>query len=175
MQLADRRIAHDDVPGVALRALTLGDLALMARWLGRPHLGANWASPQAALVDIAGQIDARDAWPFVIVGAGRPIGFVRIYIASGHPFWAGHDLPRETCGVDLFIGEPEALRRGHGSACLKLAASHLLALDGVARVHADLRPDNAAALGAYAKAGFARRGKIETPDGPAIYVTIERT
>jgi aminoglycoside 6'-N-acetyltransferase len=170
----DRRIAQADIPGVALRALTLADLALLARWLGRPHLGANWPSPQAALVDIAGQIDSRDVWPFIIVGGGRPVGFLRIYAATDDPFWVGHKLPRETFGVDLFIGEPDALRHGHGSATLKLAAGYLLGLDGVMRLHADLGPDNTAALGAYAKAGFQRRDTITTPDGLAVYVTIDR-
>lgn len=173
-QLGDRRITHADVPGIALRALTLADLALVARWLGRPHLGANWPSPHAALVDIAGQIDSRDAWPFVIVAGGRPIGFLQIYIATDDPFWAEHKLPRETFGVDLFIGEPDALRQGHGSACLKLAATYLLGRAGVARVHADPRPDNVAALRAFAKAGFERRDTITTPDGPAIYMAVER-
>jgi aminoglycoside 6'-N-acetyltransferase len=173
-RISDRRIVRADMPGIALRALTLADLALLARWLGRPHLGANWPAPQAALVDIASQIDARDVWQFVIVAGGRPVGFLRAYLASEDPFWADHDLPRETMGIDIFIGEPDALRRGHGSSAVKLAATHVLGVSGVVRVHADLAPDNTAALRAYAKAGFERREAITTPDGPAVYLAIDR-
>lgn len=173
-KLKERRIARADFPDVALRALALGDLRLVMRWLVLPHVAAHWESPQSAVAEIARCIDAPDVSPFVIVAGGRPAGYLQIYAATGSPFWAGHDLPRETFGLDLFVGEPDCLRRGYGSRCLALAAAHLLDMPGVARVQGDPAPNNEAAIRAFEKAGFTRRDTITTPDGPARYVVRER-
>ena len=173
-KLKDRRIARPDFPDVALRMLALGDLRQIMGWLVRPHVAVHWASPQAAVAEIARHMDAPDVSPFIILARGRPVGYLQIYAASDDPFWAGHDLPRETFGLDLFIGEPDALRRGYGSACLALAAAHLLDIPGVVRVQGDPSPKNDAALRAFARAGFERRGEITTPDGPAIYMVLDR-
>jgi aminoglycoside 6'-N-acetyltransferase len=173
-KLEDRRIARPDFPDVALRALALGDLRVVMRWLVLPHVAAHWDSPQAAMGQIGASLESPDVSPFMIVAAGKPTGYLQIYAATDDPFWRGHDLPRETFGIDLFIGDPEALRRGYGSACLKLAAAHLLDIPGVARVQGDPDPKNEAALRAFAKAGFQRRDTITTPDGPAVYMVMER-
>lgn len=173
-KLKDVRITREAFPDVRLRALALGDLPQIARWLAQPHVAARWDPPHVALPAIVQDIDSPDTSPFVIIAHGRPVGYLQIYAATGTAFWAGHDLPRETFGLDLFIGDPAALGRGHGSACLSLAASHLLGLPGVARVQGDPAPDNKASLRAFEKAGFERRGEITTPDGPAIYMAIDR-
>jgi aminoglycoside 6'-N-acetyltransferase len=173
-KLADRRIARAEYPDVALRALALGDLPQLSRWAGQPHVAAGWGAAHAVLPQIVRAMNAADTSPFIIVARGRPVGYLQICAADGDPFWAGHDLPRETYGIDLFIGEPAALRRGYGSACLGLAAAHLLERPDVARVHGDPAPDNRPSLRAFEKAGFANRGAIATPDGPAIYMAIDR-
>ncbi len=173
-KLKDRRIERADFPNVALRALALGDLRLIMRWLVQPHVSAYWESPQAAVARIGASLDAPDVSPFVIVAGGKPTGYLQICAATDDPFWSVHQLPRETFGIDLFIGEPDALRHGYGSACLALAAAHLLDMQGVARVQGDPNPKNDAALRAFAKAGFEPRDAITTPDGPAVYMVIER-
>ncbi len=174
-KLKDRRIARPEHPEVALRAMALGDLRQVMRWLAQPHVAARWHPASAALAEIAGQVEAPDVSPFIIVAGGQPVGYLQIYAATGDPFWHGHDLPHETFGLDLFVGEPDALRRGWGSAALAVAAAHLLGMPGVARVQGDPAPDNPASLRCFEKAGFTRRETIATPDGPAIYMTIERS
>ena len=173
-KLRDRRITRATHPDVALRALALGDLPQIARWLAYPHVASRWDPPHVALPAMVQNIDDADASPFIIIARGRAVGYLQIYAATGTPFWAGHDLPHETFGVDLFIGEPNALRRGYGSASLALAAAHLLDIPGVARVQGDPGPDNKASLRAFEKAGFERHGPITTPDGPAVYMAIDR-
>lgn len=172
-KLKDRRITRPAFDGVALRAMALGDLANILRWLASPHVTAHWGA-HAALPEIAGHLDAADVSPFIIVAAGKPVGYLQVCAANDDPYWAEHDLPRVTFGLDLFVGEREALRRGLGSRALALAAAHLLDLPGVARVHGDPGPDNKAALRTFAKAGFEARGEIATPDGPAMYMAMDR-
>jgi aminoglycoside 6'-N-acetyltransferase len=106
---------------------------------------------------------------------GRPIGYLQVYHANDEPLWAGHDLPRETFGADLFIGEDDCLGRGLGPRFLRLTIARLFELPAVARVHIDPDPSNAIAIEAYARAGFRGRGEISTPDGRALYMAIERS
>lgn len=174
-KLTERRIARADFPDVALRALALGDLPQLSRWLAQPHVSARWDAPHIALAEIVAGMDAPDVSPFVIVAKGRPVGYLQIYAATGDPFWAAHDLPPGTFGLDLFVGAPDALRRGHGSACLALATAYLFDLPDVARVQGDPSPDNPASLRTFAKAGFENHGAITTSDGPAVYMAIDRS
>jgi len=50
----------------------------------------------------------------------------------------------------------------------------LFAMPDVQRIHIDPNPANQAAISANEKAGFRRRDLIDTPNGPALYMTIER-
>ncbi len=72
-----------------------------------------------------------------------------------------------TRGLDQFIGEPDMLDRGHGSAFIRAFADRLLA-NGAPRVVMDPDPANARAIRAYEKAGFERDRIVHTPDGPAL-------
>jgi len=75
--------------------------------------------------------------------------------------------PRGTRGIDLFIGEPTMIERGHGSALIRRFVDNLLQ-EGAPRVVTDPDPANSRALRAYEKAGFEKDRMVETPDGPAL-------
>ncbi len=173
-RLPDREIADAFDEGVTLTALARADLALIERWLHAPHVARWWGPPEKGLAHVAAHLDDPLVAPFLAHAAGRPIGYLQIYHANPEPFWAGHDLPRETFGLDLFIGEADTTGRGWGPRLIALALRRLFAMPEVARVHIDPAPDNAAAIRAYAKAGFREAGRIDTPDGPALYMTVER-
>jgi aminoglycoside 6'-N-acetyltransferase len=173
--LPDLRIADAVDPDVALIALTPDDLPRIAGWLRTPNVARWWNHPpESGLAEIAAHLDDPLVAPFRAEAAGRPVGYLQIYHANPEPFWAGHDLPRETFGLDLFIGEADALELGWGPRFIALALRRLFAMPAVARVHIDPDPENAVAIRAYEKAGFRRVGPIDTPDGLALYMTIER-
>jgi len=69
--------------------------------------------------------------------------------------------------IDPFIGEPELLGRGHGSAVLRLLCKELVAA-GAPAIGIDPDPDNHQARQAYRKAGFVGEEVVETPEGPAV-------
>ena len=173
-RLPDLRIADAADLDVLLMALTRPDLPLVGSWLRAPQVSRWWSPPDQALRDIAGHLACATVAPFLACADGQPVGYVQIYHANPDPFWAGHDLPRETFGLDLFIGETDMLGRGWGPRLIALALRRLFAMPEVARVHIDPDPENAIAIRAYEKAGFRRVGPIDTPDGRALYMTIER-
>ena len=93
---------------------------------------------------------------FLIQLDGRPIGQLQSYLIDDHPEYAAMvALDRPAFGMDLFIGEPDLVGKGHGPALIRAF------LHGVAfpRYRVDLcvigpTRSNAAAIRAYEKAGF---------------------
>lgn len=170
-KLRDQRIEGGAEGGLALVALTEADLPLIRRWLEAPHVARWWGSVETGVAEIAAHLRGDSVAPFLMEQLGRPVGYLQIYHANGDPFWNGHDLPQETFGLDLSIGEPDSVGRGLGPEFLRLAVARLFAMPEVARIHIDPDPRNVFAIRAYEKAGFRRVGLIDTPNGPALYMT----
>ncbi len=93
---------------------------------------------------------------FVVELDGRPIGEIQSYRIDDHPDYAAMvALGRPAMGIDLFIGEPELIGRGHGPALIRAFLRDV----GFARYGVDLcvigpTKSNVAAIRAYDKAGF---------------------
>jgi aminoglycoside 6'-N-acetyltransferase len=93
---------------------------------------------------------------YVIELDGRPIGAMQSYRIDDHPEYAVMvALGRPAIGIDLFIGDPEKIGRGHGPALIRAFLSDV----AFPRYGADLcvigpTRSNAAAIRAYEKAGF---------------------
>jgi aminoglycoside 6'-N-acetyltransferase len=97
----------------SFRKVTLGDLPLLAAWRSNPHVRAWWDSDQS--YDAAYLSDPRVA-RWIVSIAGRPFAFMQDYTVHGweeHPF---AELPRGSRGIDQYIGDPEMIGIGHGSA-----------------------------------------------------------
>ncbi len=93
---------------------------------------------------------------FAIELDGRPIGVIQSYLIDDHPDYAAMlALGRPAMGIDLFIGEPELIGRGHGPALVRAFLRDV----GFPRYGVDLcvigpTKSNLAAIRAYEKAGF---------------------
>lgn len=175
LRLADLRIADALDSDVMLVALGHADLPGIEQWLHAEHVRRWWPHrPQRELAEMAGYIEGGGVAPFLAWAGARPVGYLQIYHANPEPFWAGHALPVETFGIDLFLGEADMIGRGWGSRLVRLALRRLFAMPEVARVHIDPDPANTAAVRAYEKAGFRTVRVIDSPDGPALYMIVER-
>ena len=75
--------------------------------------------------------------------------------------------PAGTRGIDLFIGEPDMIELGHGSALIRAFVDDRLR-QGAPRMVTDPDPANLRAVRAYEKAGFEKDRMVDTPDGPAL-------
>jgi aminoglycoside 6'-N-acetyltransferase len=175
LKLADERIADELDPSIVFTALRIEDLPVISRWLKLPHISMWWGDPEAELDGIAAHLIDPHVAPFLAREGSRPIGYMHVYHANPDPFWAGHDLPRETFGLDMFLGETDVIGRGMGTRLVQLVLRRLLSLPETARVQVDPAPDNAAAVRVYEKAGFRQIAPIATPDGAALYMAIDRT
>lgn len=93
---------------------------------------------------------------YVIELDRRPIGVVQSYRIDDHPEYAAQlELGRPAVGIDLFIGEPRLVGRGHGPALIRAFLRDV----AFPRYGVDLcvigpTASNVAAIRAYEKAGF---------------------
>ena len=148
------------------RPLAPADLALVRRWRAMPHVVEWWGAPE--LEDEAEKAGDPRIAMWIVEQAGRPFAFAQDYDVHGwqpHPF---SYLPAGGRGIDQYIGEPDMVGRGHGSAFVAAHAERLFAA-GAPAVGTDPHPDNLRARRAYAKAGFAEAsGPVDTPWGRAV-------
>jgi aminoglycoside 6'-N-acetyltransferase len=108
----------------------------------------------------------------IVSFAGRPFAYVQDYPVHAWPQPHLTALPAGSRAIDAFIGEPDMIGRGHGSAFLRLLAERLRS-EGAPVVAIDPGPDNRRARRAYAKAGFRGDALVERGTGPAILMTFE--
>jgi aminoglycoside 6'-N-acetyltransferase len=155
------------MPDYSFRELTRRDLPMVRSWLEQPHWQAWWGEPDEEIGQIEAHIDSISVEPFIIEMDGKPIGYLQTYdphLEDDHPY---ADQPFGTLGIDLSIGEAAMLYKGHGSRALD-AFADLMFSEGVLRLIIDPDPDNAAAIRAYEKAGFAAFDRRVSEYGPAL-------
>jgi len=150
-------------PTFSFAPLREEDLGLIRTWLLRTHVRrwyddvATEAYPDDAIADDLHAIHGDDPTDLYIIKLdGRPIGEIQSYRIDDHPEYAAMvALGRPALGIDLFIGEPELIGRGHGPALIRAFLRDV----AFPRYGVDLcvigpSRSNAAAIRAYEKAGF---------------------
>ncbi len=136
------------------RKATLDDLALLKQWQSYPHVSEWWdADEPYDATDLADPRVAR----WIVSVAERPFAFMQDYTVHG---WEDHHfagLPKGARGIDQYIGDPEMVGIGHGSAFIG-ARMQVLFADAAPVIATDPHPDNARAIAVYKKLGFAPSG-----------------
>jgi aminoglycoside 6'-N-acetyltransferase len=143
--------------------MTADDLPLVRRWLGAPHVAEWWGDPDEQFALVSGDLSEPAMDQYIVALADAPLGYLQCYRLTDWNTGLGAQ-PEGTRGIDQFIGEPDKIACGHGSALTRAFADALLA-QRTPRVVTDPDPANARAIRAYENAGFHRDRLIETPDG----------
>src|SRR5215813_6139344 len=132
--------------------MTAADLPLIRRWLETPHVSEWWHDPTEQFELVSGDLGHPDMAQFIVATGTRPFAYLQCYNISAWDAGFGPQ-PDGTRGLDQFIGEPDMLDRGHGSAFIRTFAEELLA-NGAPRIVIDPDLNTARAIRAYEKAGF---------------------
>jgi aminoglycoside 6'-N-acetyltransferase len=150
----------------AFRPMTAADLPLVRRWLALPHVREWWGDPAEQYALVSGDLEEPAMDQFIVSEADTDFGYLQCYDLTA---WNSgfRTQPEGTRGIDLFIGEPDMIERGHGSALIRCFVDIRLK-DGAPRIVTDPDPLNTRAVRAYEKAGFEKAGMVDTPDGPAL-------
>jgi aminoglycoside 6'-N-acetyltransferase len=144
--------------------MTADDLPAVKRWLAMPHVAQWWGEPSEQFNLLRGDLADPAMDQFIVAAGDRRFAYIQAY---GLEDWGVHPFgvqPQGTRGIDQFIGEPDMLDRGHGSAFIQAFIEHLLTA-GAPRVLTDPDPANTRAVRAYEKAGFRKDRLVDTPRG----------
>jgi aminoglycoside 6'-N-acetyltransferase len=154
------------------RALEEDDLPTLAEWLRRPHVAEWWGDVDESLDEMRAAIDDIATEALIVELDGAPIAYLQSYdphLEDGHPY---RDQPTGTLGLDLTIGDPELLGKGHGAAIVRQYAA-LLFSEGAPRLIIDPDPTNGRAIRAYEKAGFRHFDTRTSIYGPAHMMALD--
>jgi aminoglycoside 6'-N-acetyltransferase len=150
----------------AFQPMMPGHLPMIRRWLETPEVVRWWGQPDEQYDLVNGDLDHPDMDQFIVAVGDRPFGYIQCYALRTWDQGFGPQ-PEAARGIDQFIGEPEMIGRGHGSAFIRQFSDSLLT-SGIPRIVTDPDPENVRAVRAYAKAGFQSDRLVETPDGPVL-------
>ena len=155
------------------RPVTEKDLPMIAGWLAEPHVAKWWdGDPQQNAEHVVEAMESIETRPMIVELEGRPIAYLQHYdphLEDGHPY---QDQPKGTLGLDISIGIPALIGKGHGSAIIRQIASELFA-GGTKRIVIDPHPENHAAIRAYEKAGFRYLDTRTSIYGPAHFMVLD--
>jgi RimJ/RimL family protein N-acetyltransferase len=146
---------------IGFRPVTADDYPLLEGWLKTPHWREWWGEPEVELSYIRDMVEDRDTTrPFVFMVDGLPAGYIQYWFVCDHleepwltkaPWLA--QVPADSIGVDMSIGDPANLSRGLGSTVLRAFTERLRA-EGHGTIVIDPDISNKRAVRAYEKAGF---------------------
>lgn len=156
----------------AFRPALRTDLPMLRAWLRTPEVVRWWGDPAREAVLLEEDLDEPRMVMTIVIYQGQPFAYAQHYAVDAWPQPHFADLPLGTRAVDSFIGAPEMIGRGHGSAYLRLLAQRLVA-DGAPLVAIDPDAANFRARRAYAKAGFRGDAIIETGEAPVVLMIFE--
>jgi aminoglycoside 6'-N-acetyltransferase len=158
----------DETPDpYAFRPATRDDLPMLRVWLSTPAVVRWWGDPDEQYALLKADLKEPRMVMRIVSHRGRPFAYVQDYAVHvwSQPHFA--HLPEGARAIDAFIGEPDMLGAGHGSAFLRRLAQRMVA-EGAPAVAIDPDEDNLRARRAYAKAGFAGDKIVATGEGPAV-------
>jgi len=112
--------------------------------------------PDDSIADDREAIAGKDPTDLYLIRLdGRPVGQLQCYRVDDHPEYASQlALGGPAIGIDLFIGEPDLIGRGHGPALIRAFLRDAFPRYGVDVCVIGPARSNHAAIRAYEKAGF---------------------
>jgi aminoglycoside 6'-N-acetyltransferase len=150
-----------------VRPMTAADLPLVLHWLKQPHVVQWWGDTHEQFELVSGDLEIEAMDQYIVATGGRPFAYIQCYDLQAWPDGGLGEHPMGTRAIDQFIGEPDMVDRGHGSAFIRAFIGRVLA-NGAPRVITDPDPANARAVRAYEKAGFERVRLVDTSEGTAL-------
>ena len=154
-------------PLYQFRAMTAADLPVVRGWLAAPHVMEWWGDPDEQFGFVKDDLDHPAMDQFIVSADDKPFAYLQCYDPLAWPESGLGDQPPGARGIDQFIGEPDMIGKGHGSAFIRAYADQLLAA-GAPLVLTDPDPMNQRAIRAYEKAGFLPDRVMDTSEGPAL-------
>ncbi|MDJ0684955.1 MAG: GNAT family N-acetyltransferase [Alphaproteobacteria bacterium] len=157
-----------------LRLATLEDIPLLDRWERQPHVQQSVGAdgPWDWRAAVTAQVD----WRRILIAEedGRPVGFMQMLdpARDEDQYW-GPTGPGFRA-LDIWIGAPEDLGRGLGSAMMRLAIDACFAEPGVQVILIDPLARNTQAHRFYRRLGFVEIGPRRLGDDDCLVFQLQK-
>jgi len=166
---------------IRFEPLTRDDLPQLLAWLQQPHV-AEWRRDLQTMEQVEADhlpsIHGQEpSYHYVVVVDGRRVGMIQWYLVSDFPEWEEIlHVGEGVAGVDLLIGEEDAVGRGLGPAVLRTFLTEIVfARDATQAAVAGIEPGNRRSLRAFEKAGFRLAFDYEEEGRPHRLVRADRS
>lgn len=138
---------------MVLRPASIEDLALLRHWDQQPHVIASDPND-----DWQWETELKESFPWreqlIAEVEGVPIGFMEIIDPAEEESHYWGDVPPNWRAMDIWIGDPEYLGKGHGTQMMQLALERCFADPEVEKVIIDPLESNTRAIRFYQRLGF---------------------
>lgn len=130
---------------------------LLSNWLSSPHVSTWWGNP-LSLEEVKKKYDDvlknKVSIPYIAFYDNKPIAFIQLYFAQkvGGGWWT--NVPKDTIGIDQFIGDQEYLGLGLGKQLIQEFLTFIEGQYGQRNIIVDPRPDNKIEIKCYEAVGF---------------------
>jgi aminoglycoside 6'-N-acetyltransferase len=163
---------------IRFRPLEEADLPQIEAWLRTEHVAKWWRDPLEIAVEKrqAALEGRREVDHYVILEDERPVGMIQTYLVAHHPEW-GELVGAEpdAAGVDLFVGEPDAVGRGLGAEILReFVRAIVFDRPETTAAIATVEEANRRSCRAFEKAGFRHLRDVEEDGLPHRLMRLER-
>jgi aminoglycoside 6'-N-acetyltransferase len=155
----------------AFRPATANDLPMLRRWLSTPEAVRWWGDPAREAALLEEDLNEPAMAMRIVSFDGRSFAYAQDYDVRSWPQPHLSRFPAGSRAIDAFIGKPDMIGCGHGSAFLRLLAKRLLE-SGAPEVVIDPAADNIRARHAYARAGFVGDVVMPTESGPVVVMAF---
>ena len=148
---------------------------LIRYWLKEPHVEDWWTPSEEAMQIMEQATDNPDSKVVRYIAShnGRDFAYIQCYDLAEKPdIWENNPQPEGTFGIDQFIGDPQMIGFGHGTNFIKSFIEELKKQPEVKKIIVDPAPDNSPAIKCFGQVGFRTGKEIETPNGPALLMSI---
>ena len=163
---------------IRFRPLEESDLPQVEAWLRAEHVAEWWRDPLEIAVEKRREAleGRREVDHYVILEDERPLGMIQTYRVGDHAEWGELiGAEPEAAGVDLFVGEPDAVGRGLGPEILReFARTIAFARPETTALVATVEEANRRSWRAFEKAGFRHVRDVEEDGLPHRLMRLER-
>lgn len=159
------------------------DVPLLRGWFKQPHVEHWWPTLNEGedfFEEFIPRIRSKQTYPYLVLLNNKPMAYIQYYrLDQGNEKTGGTwlpEFPKNTLGIDQFIGEADCLGKGYGTEFIKKFIKYLAeALETTtSTIILDPEPENHAAIRCYEKVGFIKVNEaLKTPYGVACLMRYD--
>ena len=128
------------------------NVPLFAKWFAQPHVQQWWPvlGEHEVMEKFLERIRSKNTFGYLVMLNDMPLGYIQYYYVDRSNPKTGSwlpELPKQTVGIDQFIGELEYIGKGYGTQMIKEFIAYLITIEPqLTTIIVDPDPENNGAV-----------------------------